>query len=106
MGLPVLNEGKQKTSRRNPGGLSRHQGEGNPIPTGDDAEAWRARSGADLSDLSVVGGAAHPRAALQLLQAFLLFQVWGFCTSNGEVKVSFLWTLEHSFLFDKDAYLA
>lgn len=55
------------------------------IYTWDNAETWRARPGADLPDLSVIGGAANPGAALQLLQALLLFQVWGFCASNKKV---------------------
>lgn len=96
MGLPVF---KEKVQNQHKGGLiqkqlqlqSRNEGQWKPVHTRDNAEAWRAGSGADLPDLRVVRGAANPGAALQLLQALLLFQVWGFCTSNKEVmhRVSF-----------------
>lgn len=66
--------------------------------TGDDAEAWGARPGADLSDLGVIGGAANPGAALQLLQPFLLLQVWSFCTANKKAMHHISLIRTHTFL--------
>ena len=78
------------------------------IFTWDNTEARRARPGADLSDLSVVRGAANPGAALQLLKAFLLFQIWGFCTLNKKVmhQVSFDIRTHIFYLRNQETYLS
>ena len=59
------------------------------VYTWDNTEAWCARSRANLSDLGVIRGAANPWAALQLLQTFFLFQVWGFCKCKKIYQHSF-----------------
>lgn len=51
--------------------------------TWNNAESRGAGSGADLSDLGVIWSATHTRAALQLLQAFLLLQVCSFCNTDS-----------------------
>lgn len=65
------------------------------IYTWDNTEAWCAGSRADLSDLGVIWGTANPRAALQLLQTLLLFQVGGFCeqTQKKKQRIDFKKTL-------------